>query len=206
MNARRKNIRKKPGCLGVIGISIGVLIAASFLIGGLGIALGLGKTTPNSPNTNLEASPAVWEPPVDGTWPQDTRRGLGYGETFYLDAVYVETYAGSVLSPPSFKENTGKKVTINQKVSFTRIDTSVSGAMKIADIDPYFVTGRENLGELNPAATKASIQCEGDIPNVGDATVCTFSFSAPLDEIENSSWLIGNTRIGAWPGQMTVDM
>ena len=158
----------------------------------------------SQPSTSVKPSePKSWNEPKIGEWPDHILRGIGYGEPFVVEVVYVDTYSGVVQAPPTFTAYDGNEVTMSQEVLITRVDTSSTYASDRFQIEPDFMSGRNDADELNPTARNGNVSCKNEIPNIGDTSICTFSARALVNTVRNSFWLIGNSYVGAWPGQQT---
>ena len=170
-----------------------------------------GATSPETEkHAASEISSAPWvNAPTDGVFEPDWRGDVSFGHRTSIPSSSFGPqgeYLFSISTPPILTTaDGGETVTMASAVKVERLyDRGFGG--RVRDENYTFIPGKaapENrMDEAH--GTHRGFECPDDQLRVGEAAMCTISFSAPASEIRNSYWKINGIGVGTWPSQIAM--
>jgi len=157
-----------------------------------------------------EPSSVPWvNAPTDGVFEPDWRGDVSFG---HRTSIPVSSYGPqgeymfTIATPPILTTaDGGKTVTMASTLKVERMyDRGFGGG--VTDQNYTFIPGEDAPENRMDEAhgTHLGVECPDDQLHVGEAAMCTISFSAPASEIRNSHWEINGIGVGTWPSQIAM--
>lgn len=168
----------------------------------LGVSRPHERADPSVDRAGVSDGPAVWNDVTDGVWDHGD---YGLGEpvrgnqraTGNLSSDYEIT----IPEPPVLTLD--GRVTMTSRVLVTRVQDLGFGENVTRSQRIWFQPGNFGYPRHDEAyGLHTRFTCEREQLEIGESTECTVSFSAPVDEIQDSYWIVNGRRVAAWPSQV----